>query len=471
MSVQAAPAVAATPFSEGLTQALAEFVAGLREQDVPAAVRREAQRAIADCLGGGLAGAVDEVTGIAAATLGQARGDCTLWGRADRASVDDAALINGCAAHAHALDDTHESMRGHPSAPIVPAIVALGELLGSDGGALLTAYVAGVEVAGRLGRSVNDRHSQLGWHTTCTLGAVGAAAACSSLLGLDAERARHALGIASSMAGGLRVNFGTMTKALHAGLAARHGVLAARLAAGGMTASPVALEGQEGFLQLFCDDGSQDAGRALRSMGQTFEVLSPGIVYKRYPTCSLMHALIDMVLQARAAGWLAPGEELELHCGISQRLEAARGKGWPAAGLAAKFHVEYCVAVAACLGTQDIGDFTDEALGRPQVRDWAGRVRVSVGPDFPAGNGDFASLAVMRDGAEVFRQTQAKPQGHPSMPLSEAQHEAKFMRHAAMALPADRAAKLWRLLHAPRPCSVPELSAALSAVGSQDSIT
>src|SRR5690606_14804432 len=127
----------------------------------------------------------------------------------------DAALINGCAAHAHALDDTHESMRGHPSVPIVPAILALGEEINADGDSLVMAYIAGVEVAGRLGRSVNDRHSQVGWHTTCTLGAVGAAAACAYLLRLDEARIRHALGIASSMAGGLRVNFGTMTKALH----------------------------------------------------------------------------------------------------------------------------------------------------------------------------------------------------------------------------------------------------------------
>lgn len=461
MSAQARTAPAA---AEGLTQALARFVAGLRGQDVPAAARQEARRAIADCIGGGLAGATDAVTHIAAQTLGGAGGDCTLWGRADRASAGDAALINGCAAHAHALDDTHESMRGHPSAPIVPALLALGEKLGSDGADLVTAYVAGVEAAGRLGRSVNDRHSQLGWHTTSTLGAVGAAAACASLLRLGDERTRNALGIAASMAGGLRVNFGTMTKALHAGLAAKHGLLAAQLAANGMTASPAALEGREGFLQLFCDDGSQDPGRALQKLGQAFEVTSPGIVYKQYPTCSLMHALIDMVLQARAKGVFVAGEEgVELRCGISRRLDAARVEDWPEAGLQAKFHVEYCVAVAACWGTQDIRDFTDLAVQRPQARSWAGKVRLSPGQDFPEGNGDYASFAVLRDGVEVFRQVQSKPLGHPSMPLSNAQHEAKFMRHAVAALPPERAAGLWRLLNAPQPCHARDLAAALAA--------
>ena len=449
--------------SMGLTQALAAFTAGLRHDGVPPAARQEARRAIADCLGGALAGADDDVTRIAAAAQAHADGTCTLWGSTLRADVGDAALVNGCAAHAHALDDTHESLRGHPSAPVVPAILAVGELVDASGDDLVTAYIAGVEAAGRLGRSVNDRHSQLGWHTTCTLGAVGAAAACAWLLRLDAARTAHALGIAASMAGGLRVNFGTMTKALHAGLAAQHGVLAARLAAGGMTASPVALEGHEGFLHLFCDD-SRDAARALQGLGQTFEVLAPGIVYKQYPTCSLMHALIDMVLQARAEGHLAPADGLELRCAISQRLQGARGQeDWPASGLAAKFHVEYCVAVAAQEGTQGIADFTDAALQRRGLRELARSVQVAPDQDFPPGNGDFAELAVLHGGREVFRQRQAKPQGHPSMPLTAAQHDAKFLACAAPALGEQRARALIGQLKAPQLLPARALARALGS--------
>ncbi|GAB2459425.1 MmgE/PrpD family protein [Comamonas humi] len=448
----------------GLTRALARFVAGLHLDQIPATAQAQARQAMADCIGGGLAGATDAVARIAAQTLAQAPGPCTLWAQAGQATARDAALVNGCAAHAHALDDTHESLRGHPSAPIVPAVLALGEALDADGAALVTAYVAGVEVAGRLGRCVNDRHSQLGWHTTSTLGAVGAAAACALLLGLDEERTCHALGLASSMAGGLRVNFGTMAKALHAGLAAQHGVLAAQLAAGGMTASAQALEGHEGFLQLFCDDGSQSAARGLRPFGQAWEVLEPGIVYKQYPTCSLMHALVDLVLQARQEGCFGTMDGVEIRGGISQRLETIRGKAWPQRGLEAKFHVEYCVAVAALWGTQDVEDFSDAAVQRPEARACAGRVRLSMGEDFPAGNGDFAELVVLRDGVEVFRQRQAKPRGHPSLPLTAAQHEAKFMHCAVQALPKPRAAALWQLLNAPQPASARALAMAMAAL-------
>lgn len=449
--------------TEGLTQALACFVADLPKRDVPDIVQQEARRAMRDCLGAGLAGARENVANIAAQVHARTEGECSLWGSKDRASVGEAALINGCAAHTHALDDTHESMRGHPSVPIVPAILALGEAIDADGDSLIMAYVAGVEVAGRLGRSVNDRHSQVGWHTTCTLGAVGAAASCASLLRLNEEKTRHALGIASSMAGGLRVNFGTMTKALHAGLAAQHGVLAAQLAAGGMTASPVALEGHEGFLQLFCNDGSGSASRALQSLGKSFEIMEPGIVYKQYPTCSLMHALIDMVLQARATGVLESAKDIELHCEISARLESVRGKDWPTTGLDAKFHVEYCVAAAAYRGTQDIQDFSDEAVKCSQVLAWADRITVSQGEGFPVANGDYAVLSVVRDGVEFFRHTQDKPCGHPSRPLSDIQHEKKFMHLATAVFSGERATGLWQLLNAPKLCSARTLAAALSA--------
>ncbi|MET4577912.1 MmgE/PrpD family protein [Ottowia thiooxydans] len=448
--------------SPGLTGALATFVANLRPENIPLAAQSEVRRAMADCLGGALAGAHEEVTRIAASVQARPGGACTLWGRPERSDVSEAALTNGCAAHAHSLDDTHESMRGHPSAPVVPAILALGELVDASGEDLITAYVAGVEVAGRLGRGVNDRHSQLGWHTTSTLGTVGAAAACARLLGLDAQRTAYALGLAASMAGGLRVNFGTMAKALQAGLAAQRGVQAARLAAGGMVTSTTALEGHEGFLQLFCDDGSQDADRALHGLGQSLEVLTPGIVYKLYPTCSLMHALIDMVRHARSQGVWADTAGLELRCGISERLEAARGKTWPSGGLAAKFHVQYSVAVAALHGTQSVADFTDEAVHRPGVKALAEQVQVTLGQDFPTGNGDFAELVVLQDGQEVFRQRQAKPLGHPSMPLSAAQHEAKFLDCAVPALGAERARALLELLQSSPACSARALARALA---------
>src|SRR5690606_34612779 len=143
---------------------------------------------------------------------------------------------------AHDIDDTNPSMRGHPSCPVVPAIFALAAQFGSTGQELITAYIAGVEIATKLGRAVNMTHYNKGWHTTLTLGALGAAAACAKLLQLNAEKTATALAIAGSRAGGMVANFGTMTKPIHAGFAAESGVTAALLANAGTTANPNALE-------------------------------------------------------------------------------------------------------------------------------------------------------------------------------------------------------------------------------------
>lgn len=428
--------------AEGLTRRLAAIAAGASPQWLSPEVREAAGAAIADCIGGALAGSADPVAGIVAAQA--APGPATLWGTGRAASARDAALANGCAAHAHAIDDTHESMRGHPSAPVLPAVLALAEERGASGAEAMLAYVVGVEVACRLGRAVNDRHAQVGWHTTCTLGTVGAAAACARLLQLDAATTTHALGIAASMASGLRVNFGTMTKALHAGLAAQNGVQAALLARQGMVAHPQALEGHEGFLDLFCEPGGHAAARALRPVDAPLEVVSPGIVLKLYPTCSLMHALVDMVLQARQHPGALAAPPRSILCRISPRLEQARAKRWPATGLEAKFHVPYCVATAWLHGTQGLADFTDAAVARPVVSAFAERVRLKV--DETAPDGDYAELQVELADGEVLRSSQAKPHGHPTRPLSAAARQAKFAALGQPVLGTDRTASLWEAL-------------------------
>jgi 2-methylcitrate dehydratase PrpD len=428
--------------TDGLTRRLAALAAEATEQWLSPAVREAASSAIADCIGGAIAGSTESVARIAA--VHAAPGRATLWGTRRRLSTRDAALANGCAAHAHSIDDTHESMRGHPSAPVLPAVLALAEERGASGAEAMLAYVVGIEVAGRLGRAVNDRHAQVGWHTTCTLGTIGAAAGCARLLELDPSRATSALGIAASMASGLRVNFGSMTKALHAGLAAQNGVQAALLAQQGLGADPAALEGHEGFLDLFCGPGAHDAGRALAPADAPLQVLSPGIVLKLYPTCSLMHALVDMVLEARQRPGALDAPPEEILCRISPRLEQARGKHWPRSGLEARFHVPYCVATAWLHGTQDLADFGDAAVGRPEVRALAERVRLQV--DESAPDGDYAELQVVLASGDRLANRQAKARGHPTQPLSPEARRAKFEALAQPVLAAEGTRLLWNAL-------------------------
>jgi len=214
------------------TAHVAEFIVKSRWEDCPPAAIEAARRAILDCLGVMLAGSLDEPARIVQ-SVAEAEGGsplCTVVGTGRRTGAVWAALANGTAAHALDFDDTNFAMLGHPSAPVLAAALAAGELALADGRAVTHAFLLGFEVETTLAEVINPAHYEHGWHATCTLGTMGAAAAASRLLGLDADQTRTALAVAASQASGLKENFGTMTKPFHAGHAARSGVLAALLA-------------------------------------------------------------------------------------------------------------------------------------------------------------------------------------------------------------------------------------------------
>jgi len=224
----------------------------------PPAARSIAARAFLDTVGVILAGVPEEASRIVRDVVAEEHGaGATVIGTTMLASPSNAALANGTAAHALDFDDMCFVSLAHPSAPLVPACIAAAEPVAASGRAVLDAYFIGFEIEARLGRVMNPRHYERGWHCTSTLGTIGAAAACGRLLGLDASAAARALAIAASEASGLKENFGTMVKPLHAGLAARNGVLAALLAKRGMTASAQALDGAQGFLHAF--DGARES--------------------------------------------------------------------------------------------------------------------------------------------------------------------------------------------------------------------
>ena len=233
-----------------VTAKIAQFATELKYAAIPPAAVQTAKTAMRDCLGVALAGSREEDAKICAEIARQenAKEDTTVIGQGFKTSALNGALANGTAAHA--LDFDHSfTLMGQPTAPIIPAIFAVGESLGASGRQLIEAYVVGYEITGKLAHSLRDSAHD-GWHAPSTLGSFGAAAACGKLLGLSAAQVEMALGMAASMAGGIVANFGTMTKPLHVGLGARNGVLAAKLAAGGFTANGKAIESNFGFYQV-----------------------------------------------------------------------------------------------------------------------------------------------------------------------------------------------------------------------------
>jgi 2-methylcitrate dehydratase PrpD len=332
-----------------------------------------------------------------------------------------AALIDGTAAHALDYDDVDDALYGHPSAVLVPTLLALGDACGSSGEELLVAYQRGLLACRWLAAALGiQRHYQAGWHATSTVGTVGAAAAAARLLGLPAAAVQHALGMAASMAGGSRQNFGTMTKPLHVGLAAEHGILAATLAGRGLTADPDQLEGAMGFLALFGDGTSGEP-----AVGEP-----AGVNVKLYPCCYATHATVDAALELRktlTGSDGITGIDVAVPPGGLAPLIHHR----PMDGLQAKFSLEYAVAVALLDGTVILSSFDDARVRRSEVQTLLRRVTVGETPTPPSGQpawaGTFAAVVTMRfaDGQTLTTRVD-QPAGHATRPVSEAQLRAKF---------------------------------------------
>src|SRR5262252_9366896 len=365
------------------TSHLAEFVTKSRWEDCPAEAVEAARRAILDCLGVMLAGSVEPaarlVTDVARAEGGSPL--ATVVGTPLRTGAVWAALANGTAAHALDFDDTNFAMMGHPTAPVLAAALAAGELALADGRALVHAFLLGFEVETTMAAVMNPPHYEKGFHATGTLGTMGAAAAASRLLGLDAEQARAALSLAASQAAGLKENFGTMTKPFHAGHAARSGVLAALLAREGWTASERALEGPQGFFSVL--SAGPVRPEVVDTLGAPWKILSSGIAVKPYPSCACTHSIIDGALELGRTHRIRPGDVAEVTVGVNAIVPRILIHSNPRSGLEAKFSAEFSAAAALCDGRVGISTFTDDKTREPAIRALMQKIRVRVDPDIP----------------------------------------------------------------------------------------
>ena len=422
------------------TSTVAEFVAKSRWEDCPAEAVDAARRAILDCLGVMLAGSVEPaariVTGIARAEGGAPL--ATVVGTSLRTGAVWAALANGTAAHALDFDDTNFAMMGHPSAPVLSAALAAGELALADGRALVHAFLLGFEVETTLAEVMNPPHYEKGFHATGTLGAMGAAAAAARLLGLDASQTRAALAVAASQASGLKENFGTMTKPFHAGHAARSGVLSALLAREGFTASEQALEGPQGYFAVL-GAGKREEG-ALETLGAPWKILKTGVAVKPYPSCACTHSIIDSALELRRTHGITPEQVERVTVGVNAAVPRILIHSNPRSGLEAKFSGEFTAAAALCEGRVGIATFRDDKTDDPAIAGLMKRVRVVVDPTIP---GDlerhmWTRMTVrLRDGRELAIAPRPVP-GHPGLPLSMDQLREKFADCARIVLSEDR---------------------------------
>lgn len=378
----------------GLTQVLTRRVLSLRREDLPPEVDTLARQCLLDVLGVTIAGHDDAISELMLADM-QAQGgpaQATVLGGGQQLGIRQAALVNGCAAHALDFDDVNLSINGHPSAVILPPLLALGEYLDASGEALMMAFISGYEFACRAGVLVEPGHYARGYHATSSVGVLGVALACSRLLGLDEMQSRHAVGIAATQAAGLKGMFGTPCKPLHVGLAARNGLEAALWASQGLTSRTDVLECTQGFARTLSPDFHEDQALADPERFYMRENL-----FKYHAACYGTHSAIECALQLLSEHKLLAHDIESVLIRVERVADSTCNIADPKTSAQAKFSLRYATSLAFLgLDTASIDNFGQTQLALPELQ----RLRANTTVELVDGWGVMETEvhAITRDG-------------------------------------------------------------------------
>ncbi|MEK6243146.1 MAG: MmgE/PrpD family protein [Pseudomonadota bacterium] len=432
----------------GLTQNLAAFVSSLEFRKIPAQAVETVKRGFIDCVGVMFAGRNEPVVRVLQESLlFPVNGEAKILFDKGQTTAPQAALINATAGHALDYDDV--AIDGHPSVVLVPAVLAEGERLRSSGAELIAAYVAGYEVWGELASRDADKHHAKGWHPSAVFGAVAAAAAGARLAKLDAGRTVHALAAAASMAGGLTANFGSMMKALQVARAAQSGLVAARLAANGFTASPDALEHRGGFLNAFSPAGRVRVDGELAA-GRDWQILKNGLNIKRYPVCYALHRSIDGLMFLNSKNRIKHEDVKEIELSIGKFQAGMVRHSRPQNALDAKFSAEFAAASAVVAGRVGLAELRDEFVRSGAVQALFPKVKVKVvddpDPDDPLFARSDSVRVTLADGTVFAGEPVRHAKGHARNPVGMDELRAKFEDCVGSALAAPRRDALFERL-------------------------
>ena len=444
-----------------IAKELARRIKAFRYEDLPDDAVAWAKTGILDTVGVTLAGAGEDCVGMVRKVPVPSPGPCLVFGQSIRVGVLDAALINGVASHALDFDDLGHSIGGHPSVPLVAAIIALGDFLGNSPGDspgdsqgpsgrdALVAYVAGFETQSRIGRAANFHHYEKGWHPTATLGIFGTVAAASRMLDLSEDQIATALGLAVSLASGVKANFGTMTKPLHIGHSVRNGVQAALLVREGFTADAQALEAQQGFFNVFNGPGNFDADKIFENWADPLDIVDPGLGLKQFPCCGSTHAAINCMFELAGDQGLKPEDVNRIEVLAHPRCLPHTDNPDPQSGLEAKFSMQYVTARALTDGRIGLDHFEGKAYADPGPRKLMALIGVGGHPDMAADSENQLGAEVIvttRDGNKLSARIDHQIGRGPANPMSGDELWRKFRDCAGRALPAERIRPLFEML-------------------------
>ena len=345
-------------------------------------------------------------------------------------SAASAALVNATASHSQDFDDYNRSSVAHTSTVLIPTALAVSEQLGSSGEQCLDASIVGLEVMVYLGSVINMDHYLRGWHATATLGAIGAAAVASRLMRLDAEQCGAAMSLATSMIGGFKLQFGTMAKPLHAGLAAQAGINAALFASNGMIASTQIFDDEAGITSLWSDTNPGKFTETVIPESGKLAIEREGLYVKRYPSCGYTSRAIDGLIELMDEHSIDAADIKKLEIDVPDRHAVVVSYAIPQNSLQAKFSFPYCLAIAALHNSVTSQHFIDEAIGNSKTRAMMDRVTVNsytvdpglddLSPDAPD------CIRIQLYSGQQYEKTVAYSQGSPEKPLSRARLFEKF---------------------------------------------
>jgi 2-methylcitrate dehydratase PrpD len=410
-----------------LTRDLGGFVADLSFQNLPSEAIEVARTGFIDTIATMIAGSRDDAPQLLKKALNPPPGRATLYFTGETAPAPEAAWINGTAAHALDYDDV--AVRGHPSTVLVPAILAEAEELGSAGSEMIAAYVAGYEAWAELSRRDPDDQRPKGWHPTGIFGAIAAAAACARLRALDAAETTMAIALGASQAAGVMANFGTMTKPFHAGRAAHAGLISARLAAAGFTASADALEHPGGFLSAISPQGRCDRDSP-PALGKPWHIVANRLSIKKYPACYAVHRSIDGLLDLLKERPLQPDQIARITASISKTRAMLLRNHEPQTALEGKFSMEFAMAASVIAGRASLAEFTDGFVRRPDVQALMRKVAIETNENYDpeiSGASVYDQVRVELVGGEALETAQVRrARGAAELPLSDEELFEKF---------------------------------------------
>jgi len=426
-----------------VTDTLARFVAETDFANLSEKVLTNAKMHILDTLGAALVGATTDTAAIAfdyCKRVGHSD-ESTIWGTNQKSSAPMAAFANGLLGHAIDFDDWDAFIHaGHPTCMVAAAALSLGEAIGSSGKDLLKAYALGIEILTKIAANapnVQDR----GFHSTPVLGSIGAAIACASLMRLDPEKIKAALGIAASGAGGIHRQQGSMVKPFHAANAARNGVEAGLLAEKGFTADAAIIEAPRGFCDTFFGPGTCNYEKMITDLGQPYFLESPGLGLKLHPCSAPQFLAADAALQLKREHTIHFSDVAKMEVSIPPMRYQRHYHPEVKTGLRGKFAINYVVALAFLDGKLEIDTFTDAKANEPEVQNALSKVKVIVDDTIPE-PGPYCPVSVELKDGRRFTYTARIAKGHPQNPMTEEEVLNKFRSNAKSVISEEQSAEL-----------------------------